>query len=302
MRTLLLSGLGALVIGMPALAQDTPIESLTLGMSEAEAGPVLMAACGATERLAMEATRFPIASEQEAHIRCDTVTLADGRRMASAMLTFADDALVMIEARGNAGAMRPEGDPNASVNGYDVFFGQRFAHRAQSDQAWLMRGDAFQAFLLFWDNPAWSSADLTSPAIPFHIPEEIRFGVAFDDIMASLDSVCQFTLVQEIEEIWLGTEPAEQRQIDCFGYEISGYPRKLEFVFGDGQLEQMWVMFGAADIPRLREELTARYGEPIFVDETYEAFDGWRIALRKDIPEILMTSERLPAIWRETRN
>jgi hypothetical protein len=59
----------------------------------------------------------------------------------------------------------------------------------------------------------------------------------------------------------------------------------------------MWLLFGPADIDRLRRELTARFGAAIHVDDTYEVFDDWRIALRKDKSEILMGSDALAAIW-----
>lgn len=299
MRHMITAALSVMALSTPLAAQTTGIEDLQFEMTEAQARTVLDQVCGETHTHHLSPSRFPIASEAETHIRCDQFELANGEAVESAMLTFADDRLVMIEVRGNAAAARPSSAPSISIQGYDVWVGDAFTYKAETDQAWLMHADAFQAFLLFWDNPAWTEDTLTAPADAFHFPEEIQFGRDFDAVMASLDGDCTVTMVQEIEEIWLGTEPAEQRQIDCMGYEISGYPRRLEFVFGDGQLEQMWVMFGRADIPRLREELTARYGEPVFVDETYEAYDGWRIALHKDIPEILMTSERLSAVWRE---
>ena len=34
------------------------------------------------------------------------------------------------------------------------------------------------------------------------------------------------------------------------------------------------------------------------IDATYEVFDDWHIALRKDRPELLFGSDRLTAIWR----
>ncbi len=94
----------------------------------------------------------------------------------------------------------------------------------------------------------------------------------------------------------MATAPAAQFQIDCYGYEIAGYPRKLEFVFGDDILQQMWLMLDVGDIPRLRKFLAANYGNPVSVDEQYEIFDEGRVALRKDIPEIRMVSNEIVEI------
>jgi hypothetical protein len=48
--------------------------------------------------------------------------------------------------------------------------------------------------------------------------------------------VVPLSVGRSIDEVWLATKPVAQFQIDCFGYEIAGYPRKLEFVFGDASL------------------------------------------------------------------
>jgi hypothetical protein len=120
-----------------------------------------------------------------------------------------------------------------------------------------------------WDNPAWTSDNISPPKAEYFLPPE---------------------------EVWLATAPAAQFQIDCYGYEIAGYPRKIEFVFGDETLQQIWVMFDSGDIPRLREFLIANYGDAISVDDQYEIFDEGRLALRKDIPEIRMVSDEIAKI------
>tara|TARA_R110000868_G_scaffold269582_2_gene528927 strand:- start:1571 stop:2485 length:915 start_codon:yes stop_codon:yes gene_type:complete len=298
MRTLLTSTcLALLALPGAALAQSTPVAGLELGINEAAARPLVDAACGAVERVEIADTRLPAALTSEVYLKCTGLELADGAQVDAALFTFADDALILLEARGHAGALTPEGDPMVSIEGFDVYERGRIVTRPDADQAWLLSPASLQTFMMFWDNPIWTVAQPVAPDADYFLPPEIVFGAAFDERMAALESVCPLLRVQDIEEIWLGTSPAVQRQIDCMGYEIAGYPRRLEFVFGDGQLEQMWILFGAGDIPRLREFLTATYGPAIHVDETYEVFDDWRIALRKDNPEILMGSDRLAAIW-----
>ena len=83
-----------------------------------------------------------------------------------------------------------------------------------------------------------------------------------------------------------------QTQIDCFGYEVAGFSRKIEFVFADGRLALAWILTGVGDEARLRELLTAQYGEAAAaVPPGLEFFPGERIALRTDKPEILVASE-----------
>ena len=298
MRALLTSTcLAILALPGAVLAQSTPVTDLEFGSSESAARLAINAACDSVERVEVAETRLPAASTSEVYLKCSGLELTDGARIDAALFTFADDALILLEARGHAAALTPAGDPMASVAGYDVYQRGMIVTRPGDDQAWLLSPASLQTFMMFWDNPVWTVDQPVAPDAAYFLPPEIEFGAGFDERMGALESVCPVLMTQDIDEIWLDTGPAVQRQIDCMGYEIAGYPRRLEFVFGDGQLEQMWILFGAGDIPRLREFLTETYGPAIHVDETYEAFDGWRIALRKDNPEILMGSDRLAAIW-----
>jgi hypothetical protein len=302
MRSLLAGvSLLGLALASPAHSQPTPVAGLAFGASERATAATLDEACDSVVRIEVEDTRMPAASESEVHLRCSGLALADGARVDAALFTLADNALILVEGRGNVSALIPATDPMVVVDGWAVYDQGSTVLREDTDQAWHLAPAALQAFMMFWDNPAWTNDNPASPTDAFFIPPEIRFGASFDDIHASLDGACDLRMVQEIEEIWLETEPRVQRQIDCMGYEIGGYPRRLEFVFGDGQLEQMWILFGAGDNARIRDFLTAEHGAPDQVGEVYEAFDGWRVALRKDKFEILMGSEALAEIWRETR-
>lgn len=296
MRATLLAA--ALAVSALPASEARADDGLSLPMAETDAQDMLSNQCSQTQSWVVDATRFPIATRWESHTWCAGFQLDADTVLDNTVFTFADGDLVMLEARGNAAALRPDRDPDASVDGYDIFMAEGVTHRPGEDQAWLMSESAFRAFLMFWDNPVWRQEDPAPQSVEFHIPAQIVFGADIEAVHASLEGACQLLISRPIDQVWLRTAPQAQHQIDCFGYEMAGYPRKLEFVFGDGQLEQMWLMFGPADIPRLRTELTARYGETIHLDDQYEAFDGWRIALRKDIPEILMTSEAIAAHWR----
>jgi hypothetical protein len=150
---------------------------------------------------------------------------------------------------------------------------------------------------LHWDNPAWTLDVISATHAEFFLPPEVVFGASLAEMTATLNEACPLSMGRSIDEVWLATEPAAQFQIDCYGYEIAGYPRKLEFVFGDETLQQMWLMFDIGDIPRLREFLTLNYGDAISVDDQYEIFDEGRLALRKDIPEIRMVSDEIAEIF-----
>jgi hypothetical protein len=290
--------LGALTMSSVAFAQSTPIHGIEFGVSEVGARTHINAACAEVTRITIDDTRFPLASTNEVHLRCRGLTLADGRSAGDAMFTFADDLLVMIETRDEPTALIPDTDPVAKIAGFEAYMPQMILINRETGRAWMLATLELVSTAFSWNNPAWGNDHPAAPSGAYSMPAEIVFGAALADIERNVKDICDIIQVDNIETIWLDTRPAKQQQLNCYGIDIGGYPRKLEFVFGDGVLEQMWILFGSGDIERLRFALTTKYGPPIHVDDTYEAFDGWRIAIRKDVPEILMGSDRLAEIWR----
>lgn len=292
-KTLLSLAFVTLVTCNIAQAQETPIGGVEMGQTEAAATSTINAACDGVARIEVMATRFPAASETEVHLRCTTLTLADGRAGGDAMFTFADDELVLIHTRGQADNLRPDTEPVAQFEDFDVYMPQQIIVNAKTGQSAVFGEFPMVPLAFHWDNPAWTSDAVSATNADFFLPPEVVFGASLAEMTATLKDVCPLSIGRSIDEVWLATKPAAQFQIDCYGYEIAGYPRKLEFVFGDETLQQMWVMFDQGDIPRLREFLTANYGDATSVDDQYEIFDEGRLALRKDIPEIRMVSDEI---------
>ena len=293
----MLAAFGAVSIPCAASAQPTPVAGVELGQNETTARPQIDAACAQVTRIAIPGSRFPQASKREVHLRCRGLTLADGRSAGDAMFTFADDFLVMIETRGAPAALAPAAKPAAVMGRFEVYMPGRILIDRTKGQDWMLATAALAPLAFSWENPAWSDDHPSAPRAPYTMPAEIVFGATLADIQARVKGVCDVTDVEDIDDIWLDTHPARQQQLDCFGIKIGGYPRKLEFVFGDGRLEQVWILFGSGDVARLHTALVARYGRAIQDNGNYEAFNGWRIAIRKDKSEILMGSDRLAEIW-----
>ena len=290
-----LAALALSLMTVPPLVQTAP--DIAPGLALADASPLLDTACAARQRFDVIPTRFPDAADSETHILCHGYTLTDGTAAGDAVFTFADERLVAIETRGAVEAMRPDTAPVAELDGFAVYMPDNIVIRAGTQQAFRFDALDLAWMALAWDNPVWHGNSPAADAAPFDIPEIVAFGTSLDQVQAAAATECALAPIREIADVWLRTEPARQTQIDCFGPVVAGYPRKLELVFGDGQLEQVWLLLGSADVPRLRSLMAARYGAPVHVDAQYEVFDNWRIALRKDRPELLIGSDRLAAIW-----
>ncbi|MDH3245129.1 MAG: hypothetical protein OEM26_10980 [Saprospiraceae bacterium] len=81
-------------------------------------------------------------------------------------------------------------------------------------------------------------------------------------------------------------------QVNCFGVEYAGFPRKIEAQFKDNELALLWILTGKQEEDRVRQALIAAFGDPIYVSENWEAFRNWQVVLRKDKPEVLVSSPK----------
>jgi len=52
------------------------------------------------------------------------------------------------------------------------------------------------------------------------------------------------------------SDPNAQFQIDCFGVEYAGFPRKIEARFGDDRLNTVWILTGSGEEDRLRKKFS----------------------------------------------
>jgi hypothetical protein len=159
--------------------------------------------------------------------------------------------------------------------------------------------------MFLWRNPLLSAnasaARVFDPSA--RIPSVLIFGESIETLAFLFEERCGMTTQDEIEQIWLPTNPARQTQINCYGYDYAGFTRKIEAVFGDGILQLAWILAGSGEEDRLRQALIAAYGPAISDNGTYEVFADGRVALRKDKPEILILSEELvPLYLEEFRN
>lgn len=297
MRKMIRQTLVAALASLGAASLVQAQTGLEMGQSPEQVQARLEPRCADLVRIDFEPTRHPSALSQETHLRCEGFDMGDGSRADQLLASFADGHLFMLEARGAMSGLEPETDPAGHLGGYAVYLPDLIITHAESGR-WYQLAQMDQIPLAIgWDNPAWNGDQPAAGSTGFALPDWVRFGAPVDTLGSEAETACPLQALRDIPEAWLDTQPQRQQQLDCYGIVVAGYPRKLELVFGDGVLEQVWFMFGEADIPRARDWLTATYGPALHVDEQYEIFDDWRIALRKDVPEIRAASDRLAAIW-----
>ncbi len=301
MRTVFACILFVFLLGQSAMAEpwlDGRLMGLAVGDSEAAAREKFGDQCDAAERRVITPPSHPSAESSEVHLVCSDVNV-NGMPVETLVLTFGDDSLAMAYAEGGAAEAFASlfSEPLQTYIQFSGSFEDMLLIEEAEDRAWILSPGTAHANLFMWANPYVESSEAPDYQSSALRPDVLAFGEHLDSLQARFEAECDFTRLNEYN-VWLLTEPDVQQQMDCFGFEYAGFPRKFEAVFGDGILEQVWILTGKPEEDRVRQALIEAYGEPSYVDESWEIFDSGRVMLRKDKPEVLMLSDRLAPLYR----
>lgn len=253
--------------------------------------------CASVRQVDVAPPSYPLAREQESHLICQ-----DYRHQGVAIdvmaLTYADSGLSLVFARGNVAQLKSlaSGEFQPYLH-FEASFEDLLVLDPQSDQAWLMSDAAAHPNLFLWSNPYVDAAASPRYSASVDASDILPFGQSLEILEPMFAARCDFKHSTSFP-VWLLSAPEKQQQIDCFGYELAGFPRKIEAVFGDGILQQAWILTGAGEEDRVRKALIETYGKPIYVDAAWEIFGEGQVMLRKDKPEVLMLSETLAPLFR----
>lgn len=302
MTALRLISLFLTTLGMAGAANADPVlagrvAGLEFGQDEATVRPILENHCGAVQPVIIEAPNFPLARHSEVHLVC-TEFESPGQGIDRLTLTLADDRLVLLFAEGSTAALEAlAGDPLHDWLQFAVSWNEMLVIDRAAGRAWIMSPESAHPNLFQWPNPYVASSQRIDYEASAARPAVLEFGADLETLKPLFREHCVFAAIDSYDP-WLLSEPALQQQVDCFGFEYAGFPRKIEAVFGDGILQQAWILTGSGEEDRVRSALIEAYGEASYIDQDWEIFDDGRVMLRKDKPEVLMLSEELAPLYR----
>lgn len=233
---------------------------------------------------------FPLAKNKEDHLVCNNVNTTNGI-IEKVVFTFSDNKLSYIQAKGNAYKAFTEQrkDTSRAYMDYKVYVKDRLFLKQKDDVAWIITEEAMHTNLFAWENPYLNENYSPKTKTSINIPEFLKMGETLDIIKPILESNSAFTFTEKLDS----SDPNAQLQINCFGVDYLGFPRKAEARFGNEKLNVVWILTAKGEEDRIRKALTAQYGQPIFINEDWEVFDNWQVALRKDKPEILLMEQNI---------
>lgn len=167
----------------------------------------------------------------------------------------------------------------------------------EEDTAWLLTPESVHPNLFTWDNPYLgnnSNDEITyNPSVK--IPNFIQMGRNKEFLIPQFKKNSAFIDVEKLEE----TNSLTKTQINCFGIEYAGFPRKFETRFENDKLNKVWILTGKGEENRIRNMLVKEYGNALFINDIWEVFNNWTVLLRKDKPEILLLTKELGQMYKK---
>lgn len=126
-------------------------------------------------------------------------------------------------------------------------------------------------------------------------PSEIVYGASVEETQGRLANRCDRMELRTFDPPKVPLAKSSHSQIDCFGFDFMGEPRKAEFVFVDGKLQFTWVMVDADDQERVIAAMRKHYKADGLSNKAVIAFPEHRTAWRFEPPEVLFYSEEVAA-------
>ena len=234
---------------------------------------------------------FPLAEKQEVHLVCSELKTEYGT-LQKAVFTFGDGKLKYVEARGNTMEvfMEHRKDTASYYMDYAVYPKAGLFVNPREDMAWILTPEAMHVNLFTWSNPYLDKgAEILETGQKTEIPGFLKMGAVYEALKPDLESNSSFTVMEELD----GSDPNAQFQVNCFGVEYLGFPRKVEARFGNNTLNVVWILTGKAEEDRVRQALVAQFGAPVYVNDDWEIYNNWQVGLRKDKPEVLLMEQEI---------
>ena len=246
----------------------------------------------------VEKPSFPLSRNREDHIVCLNFQSENGS-IAEVVFTFADDQLVFVQAYGNAIAAitgKRKDSADAYID-YRAYWKDYIITKPSKDKVWILSQEAAHPNLFAWENPYLPSngGELKIYESSGRIPEFLKMGGELANLRPQLEKASDFTHTIQLD----GSDPYAQLQVDCFGIEYAGFPRKFEARFGNEKLNAVWILTAQGEEDRIRQKLIAEYGPAIYKDEAWEVFQDWQVMLRKDKPEVLLVTKELGDFYKK---
>lgn len=243
-----------------------------------------------TKLVNVKSPSFSIAKKTESHLIAENVNIKN-EVLKRVVFTFSDGVLSFISVKGNVKILEAHQNeqPKEFIN-FQVYFKSLLFLNLKEDKAWFLTNKSVHPNLFAWSNP-YLNKQFKKPTYnsSARLPKFLSMGENYSKALATFKKKSLFIQIDTLD----GKDPNAQIQINSFGIEFAGFPRKFEARFGDNKLNVIWVLTAKEEENRVRKELIKAYGKPVFKNNDWEIYNNWTVGLRKDKPEVLFLTQKL---------
>ena len=243
-----------------------------------------------TQLITISNPSFPLSKNKDQHLIATLVKLKNGV-VKKVVFTFSDDTLSFIQAEGNVSksiASEAKRDPHTFLN-YQIYNSGLLYINPKTDIASFLTTKSLHLNLFTWVNPFLNSNTKTNYNPSVKVPYFIKMGKELETVLPKIKDNSKFIDVQLLDK----KNAIERTQVNGYGIEYAGFPRKFEVRFENNRLSKVWILTGKEEEHRIRKKLIQEFGKSIFENENWVVFNNWTVLLRKDKPEIFLITQEL---------
>ncbi len=235
---------------------------------------------------------LPITAEPVNHLIAENFQFSDQITVDKIIFSYVNDQVILIQTKdirvANELIKTIESNP-MDYAGHTIYPDYCMTINKENQLISIFPKEYLHSHIFLWENPALRTEIKRIPRAVNLLQMPLEGGIA--NIMTQFSPRSQLINKRVISDSpFQGI--SSHVQLDCFGYHYFEFPRKVEFVLLDDQLEYLWVLIGKAEIPKIKILLEAMTGGIEKETANYIWFADGRTAIRKDVAEVLICSEK----------
>lgn len=274
---------------LKSISQD--LVGLSLGDTYKKILPMLKEKSAEVEIYDDKIKLLPIAKENTIHVVSRKFKVSEKLTIDKIIFTFTDDRLNLVQSLDSRFVRFVQDNSSSSeavpYAGYTVYPKTGFVISNKNSSVSWLQPQHLHSHIFLWTNPLLINSSIADDPVDFKILNGVELGMSIEKVKQIMKPLAYI----EEKPIKPSRYPIakEDFQLNSYGYSYGGFPRKIEFIFLDGELKVIWILTAKEEEGRIKASFSRQFGNPIRESKKYIYFNR-NMRIRKDVSEILITT------------